>query len=211
MWHSIKRPVTAMVDELRIYTLRPGAMARYLELAERVAVPIRGNRHGELLGFWAGEVGAANSVFNLWRHDDLEARRKVRAALEALPDWRAEYLAAVRPLMLRQVVRFMDAVLPLTAPAAPCGLYEIRLIRSVAGGSGELARAMATDAESGTLGLWITNAGPINEVVQLLALPDARARLARSWHEGGPMARHAALIEEAETSLMLAAPHSPLR
>lgn len=200
-----------MIDELRIYTLRPGAMPRYLELAEKVAVPIRGDRHGVLLGFWAGEVGAANSVFNLWRHADLEARRKVRAELEALPAWREQYLAEVRPLMLRQVVRFMDPVLPLAAPAAPCGLYEIRLIRTVAGGAGELSRAMAAAPEADTLGIWTTSAGPINEVVQLIALPDARARFAQSWHAEGPMARYARLVEEVETSLMLAAPHSPLR
>lgn len=200
-----------MVDELRIYTLRAGAMPRYLELAEKVAVPIRGDRHGVLLGFWAGEVGAANSVFNLWRHTDLEARRRVRAELEALPAWRERYLAAVRPLMLRQVVRFMEAVLPLRAPASPCGLYEIRLIRTVAGGAGELSRALAGAPQTGTLGIWTTSAGPINEVVQLIGVSDARARLTQTWHADGPMDRHASLIEEVETSLMLAAPHSPLR
>jgi hypothetical protein len=200
-----------MVDELRIYTLRPGAMPRYLELAEKVAVPVRGDRHGVLLGFWAGEAGAANAVFNLWRHEDLETRRKVRAELEALPAWREQYLAGVRPLMLRQVVRFLDVVIPLSAPDAPCGLYEIRLIRSRAGEAGALARVMAADGEAGQIGLWTTSAGPINEVVQLLAIADPAARFARSLHEDGPLARHGAMIEEIETSLMLAAPHSPLK
>jgi hypothetical protein len=197
-----------MVDELRIYTLRPGAMARYLELAETVAVPIRGDRHGVLLGFWGGEVGAANTVFNLWRHESLETRKQVRATLETLPDWRARYLAAVRPLMLRQVVRFMDEVVPLGR--ASSGLYEMRLIRCVAGSAGELSRAMAEEPEAGQIGLWLTTAGPINEVVQLLAIDDARARFARSWHEGGALAKWGKWVEEAESSLMLAAPHSPL-
>ncbi|PWS36528.1 hypothetical protein DFH01_15385 [Falsiroseomonas bella] len=200
-----------MVDELRIYTLRPGAMARYMELAEKVAVPVRGDRFGVLLGFWAGEVGAANTVFNLWRHEDLETRRKLRLELEALPAWREQYLAHVRPLMLRQVVRFMDAVLPLRPPPAPSRLYEFRLIRSVAGGAGELARAVAADGEAGTLGVWVTTAGPINEVVQLLAHADASARFARSWHQDSVLARHGSLVEEVESSLVLAAPHSPLR
>lgn len=211
MRHSIKPRMMAMVDELRIYTLRPGAMPRYLDLAEKVAVPVRGDRHGVLLGFWAGEAGAANAVFNLWRHEDLETRRRVRAALEALPAWRDDYLAGVRPLMLRQVVRFLDVVLPLRAPAAPCGLYEIRLIRSRAGAAGELSRAMAADAEPGMVGLWTTSAGPINEVVQLLGIADPARRFARSLHADGPLARHGDLVEEIETSLMLAAPHSPLK
>ncbi len=201
-----------MVDELRIYTLRPGAMARYMELAEKVAVPVRGDRFGVLLGFWAGEAGAANSVFNLWRHEDLETRRRLRLELEALPDWRERYLTGVRPLMLRQVVRFLDVVLPLTAPPAPARLYECRLIRSRAGEAGALARAMAEAPEAGTIGIWTTSAGPINEVVQILAHPNPAARFARSLHApDGTLARQAERIEEIETSLMLAAPHSPLR
>jgi hypothetical protein len=202
-----------VVDELRIYTLRPGAMPRYMQLAAEVAVPLRGDRFGRLLGFWANEAGAANSVVNLWRHEDLETRRALRKALEALPAWRDQYLAAVRPLMLRQVVRFMDAVLPLAMPPTPGPqIYEQRLYRARAGEAGSLADALARDAEPGMIALWTTFAGPINEVVQLLAHADPAARLARSLcGEAGPLARHAALIEEIETSLMLPARHSPLR
>ncbi|HEV7267891.1 MAG TPA: NIPSNAP family protein [Falsiroseomonas sp.] len=201
-----------MVDELRVYTLRPGAMARYMTLAETVAVPLRGDRFGVLLGFWAGEVGAANSVFNLWRHEDLETRRRRRLELEALPAWREQYLAAVRPLMLRQVVRFLDATLPLMAPPAAAHLYEMRMLRTRAGEAAALARAMAARPDPGTLGIWTTSAGPINEVVQLLAHADAAERLAASVHAAdGVLAREAARIEEVESSLMLAAPHSPLQ
>lgn len=202
-----------MIDELRIYTLRPGAMPRYLELAEKVAVPVRGDRHGTLLGFWVNEIGAVNSVVNLWRHDSLESRQVVRKTLEALPAWRERYLTGVRPLMLRQVVRFMEAVLPLSAPAtAGTHVYEQRLFRARAGEAGRLAEALARDAEAGQIALWITFAGPINEVVQLLAHADPAGRLGRSvCGPDGAMVRHAGMIEEVETSLMLAAPHSPLR
>ncbi len=211
----------AVVDELRIYTLRPGAMPRYMDLAEKVAVPVRGDSCGTLLGFWGNEVGAANAVVNLWRHEDLETRKRLRAALEANPAWREQYLTGVRPLMLRQVVRFMDAVVPLAAPASgPASgpvtphphLYEQRLFRARAGEAGALAEALARDAEPGQIAVWLTFAGPINEVVQLLAHPDPAARLARSLcGEEGAMVRHAARIEEVETSFMLPAAHSPLR
>jgi hypothetical protein len=201
-----------MVDELRIYTLLPGAMARYMELAEKVAMPVRGDRFGVLLGFWAGEVGAANSVFNLWRHEDLETRRRLRLELEALPAWREQYLTGVRPLMLRQLVRFMDAVMPLRPPPAPARLYEFRMLRTRAGEAGALAHAMAERPDAGTLGIWTTSAGPINEVVQLLAHADAAARFAASVHGAeGVLARESARIEEVESSLVLAAPHSPLK
>ncbi|MGK7870269.1 NIPSNAP family protein [Falsiroseomonas sp. E2-1-a20] len=201
-----------MIDELRIYTLRPGGMARYLDLAETVAVPVRGDRHGQLLGFWANEVGAANAVVNLWRHKSLESRQAVRGTLEALPAWREKYLAGVRPLMLRQVVRFLDPVQPLSVPATPGPhVYEQRLFQVRPGEGGRLAEALARQAEPGQIAVWTTFAGPINEVVQLLAHADPAARLARSLHgQDGPLARHAELIQELETSLMLPAPHSPL-
>jgi hypothetical protein len=202
-----------VIDELRIYTLRPGAMPRYLDLAQNVAVPVRGDRHGTLLGFWSNEAGAANSVVNLWRHESLESRQAVRRTLEALPAWREQYLAGVRPLMLRQVVRFMEPVLPLAAPTTPGPhLYEQRLFRARAGEATRLAEALARDAEPGQIALWTSFAGPINEVVQLLAHADPAARFTRSLcGPDGAMVRHAALVEEVETSLMLPAPHSPLR
>jgi hypothetical protein len=203
------------LDELRIYTLRPGAMARYLELAEKVAVPIRGDRHGELLGFWAGEVGAPNSVFNLWRHESVASRQIVREALQALPAWREDYLQPVRPLMQRQLVRFMDVVRPLAAPPVGRHLYELRIIRAVVGRAAELAEAVAESSPgkgSMTVGVWSTFAGPINEVVQLLAHEDAGSRFAHSWHVGdAPLTRWATMVEEVESSLLLPAPHSPLR
>jgi len=201
-----------MIDELRIYTLRAGAMTRYMDLAERVAVPLRGDRFGTLLGFWAGEAGAANSVFNLWRHEDLETRRRLRLDLEQLPGWREQYLAGVRPLMLRQVVRFLDPVLPLRPLGPAAHVYECRLIRTLAGEAGSLARAIAAAPEDGTIGVWTTSAGPINEVVQILAHRDIAARMARGWHRPDvPLALWGGWIEEVESSLMLAAPHSPLR
>ncbi|MBU8546656.1 MULTISPECIES: NIPSNAP family protein [Roseomonadaceae] len=202
-----------MVDELRIYTLRPGAMADYLDLAEHVAVPVRGDRYGQLLGFWANEVGAANAVVNLWRHGTLETRKALRQQLEALPAWRERYLAGVRPLMLRQVVRFLDPVLPLAAPASPGpNLYEQRLFQARPGEAGALAEALAREGEPGQIAVWTSFAGPINEVVQLLAHADPAARLAHSLHgRDGVLARHAARIQEVETSLMRAAPHSPFR
>ncbi|NKC29503.1 NIPSNAP family protein [Falsiroseomonas selenitidurans] len=202
-----------MVDELRLYTLRPGAMARYLDLAARVAAPVRGDRYGTLLGFWSNEVGAANAVVNLWRHATLETRKALRRELEALPAWREQYLPGVRPLMLRQVVRFLDPVLPLAAPATPGPhWYEQRLFQARPGEAGALAEALVRAAEPGQIAVWTSFAGPINEVVQLLAHGDLPARLARGLHgPDGALARHADRIQEVETCLMRPAPHSPLR
>jgi hypothetical protein len=201
-----------MIDELRIYTLRAGAMPAYLKLAEEVAVPIRGDRHGRLLGFWAGEIGAANSVFNLWQHDDLNRRQEVRAELERLEAWRRDYLAAVRPLMQQQVIRFLQAVVPAAPPAIIGNLYEVRLVRTRVGEAQAVAARLADHHPSVgvTVGVWTTLAGQLNEVVQILAYADPAARLGRSLHRPdepllGPD------VEAIESSLVLPAAHSPMR
>ena len=205
-----------VIDELRIYRLAPGALAEYLRLAEDVAVPIRGDDYGRLLGFWYGEIGAVNSVFNLWQHDDLNKRQAVRAELEKLEAWRSEYLPFVRPLMQQQVIRLMTAVLPLRPPAGEGHTYEVRIIRCKAGRAQEFAAELAQGPdesfEKQTVGLWTTFAGHLNEVVHICAYRDVHERLQRSlrhpsWQRF--MAGPGTLIEEIESSLVIPAKHSP--
>ncbi|MBN9475521.1 MAG: hypothetical protein ABS43_31925 [Bordetella sp. SCN 67-23] len=207
------------IDELRIYTVAPGGLAEYLRLAEEVAVPVRGDAYGRLLGFWFGEIGSAHRVFNLWQHDDLQARQAVRARLAALPAWRDDYVAKVHPLMQEQEIRLMEAVAPMARPAGTDhNVYETRLIRTKVGKAAEFAallRDTHPDAETVvSVGIWTTLAGRLNEVVQILAYRDVGARLAASLAQDrwrAFLARHGDLVDRIESSLMLAAPHSPLR
>lgn len=205
-----------MIDELRIYRLAPGALGEYLRLAEEVAPPIRGDDYGRLLGFWYGEIGAVNSVFNLWQHADLNKRQAVRAGLEKLEAWRSDYLSLVRPLMQQQVIRLMTAVIPLRPPVGEGHTYEVRIIRCKAGRATELAAELVAGPgdsfKAQTVGLWTTFAGHLNEVVHLCAYRDVRERLQRSLrhpHWQRFMSGPGALVEEVESSLIIPAKHSP--
>ena len=67
-----------MIDELRIYRLVPGGLADYLKHAGEVAMRLRGDDYGKLLGFWYAEIGAVNCAFNLWQHQDLNSRQALQ-------------------------------------------------------------------------------------------------------------------------------------
>ena len=207
-----------MIDELRSYKIVPGGLADYLKFAEEIAIPFRGDDYGKLLGFWFGEVGAVNSVFNLWQHKDLNTRQALRAKLQEQEVWRAQYLPHAHPLMRQQFVRLMTAVVPFCAPAERGNVYEVRIIRTRTGKAQEVASRFGTgltaDDQAATVGLWTTIAGHLNEVVHISACRDVAARLTRSlqqpeWRHF--LGEHGSLVEEIESSLMIPANHSPVQ
>lgn len=204
-----------MIEELRTYRVRAGGLADYLRLAATVQMPIRGDRHGVLLGFWHGEVGATNWVFNLWRHQGLDHRQKVRAELDAIEAWHTEYLAKVWPLMEEQVIRLMDPVVAFRAPKGS-HIYEVRFIRARVGQARRLANLLLEESprefRDCTAGLSLTLAGHLNEIVHIGAHKDlaARAKLSLAhpdWQEF--LGRHGHLIADMTSSLLLPASHSP--
>ncbi len=204
-----------MIEELRQYRLRAGGLAEYMRLAAEVQMPIRGDRHGVLLGFWHAEIGAANTVFNLWRHEGLDHRQELRAKLDAIDAWHTDYLAKVWPLMEEQVIRLMEPIVPFRAPAGT-HVYEVRFIRTRVGQARKLATALREDTPSAfrdsTASLSLTMAGHLNEVVHIGAHADlnTRARLSFAqpqWQEF--LERHGDMIAEIKSSLLLPASHSP--
>ena len=46
-----------MIYELRIYTIRPGIMAKYLDIVGNIGMRIRGNNFGRLVGSWTADIG----------------------------------------------------------------------------------------------------------------------------------------------------------
>lgn len=207
-----------MIDELRIYRLVPGALPDYLAFSGGIAVPFRGDRFGALLGFWFAEIGAVNTAYSLWRHQDLNSRQALRAEMAKNEVWTKEYQPRIRPLMQRQEIRLMTPVIS-PSPGAETGrVYEIRFIRAKAGRASELAAGLQSDMprsfKDETVALWTTLAGPGNEVVHLAAYRDVGARLKRplngeDWRHF--FERNAALVEDIDSSLMLPADHSPLK
>ena len=61
-----------MIYELRIYTIRPGIMAKYLDIVGNVGMKIRGNDYGKLVGTWSSEFGQLNEYYHLWEYPEPE-------------------------------------------------------------------------------------------------------------------------------------------
>jgi NIPSNAP len=212
-----------MLYELRTYTLKPGTQAAMIKAASTTSRDIRGDNFGKLEGYWFTEIGPLNQVMHMWSYSDFAERARLRAELAKDPRWSGEYLPLIRPLLVRQDIRLLNAIKPPVAPEKSGNVYEFRNYRTQAGGAVRTwldaftSVLPAREKYSKIVGLWQTEAGQPNEVCHIWAYPDLNARAeARAnvmkdpaWQEflkvGPP------LIEEMHSTIMLPAPHSPLK
>jgi hypothetical protein len=90
-----------MIVEQRTYTLVPGSIGAYFELYEREGLATQREHLGNMLGYYATEVGHVNSIVHMWRYESFEDRAARRAALGSDPRWKA-YLVKMLPMLLDQ-------------------------------------------------------------------------------------------------------------
>jgi hypothetical protein len=214
---------SAMIYELRTYTLKPGAASDMVKASSTVSRDIRGDNFGKLEGYWFTEIGPLNQVMHMWSYADLNERARLRGELGKNPRWAGEYIPLIRPLMVRQDVRLLNAIKPPVAPATTGNIYEFRNYRTKTLGvvrewidafTGVLP---AREKYSKMVGLWQTDAGQPNEVCHIWAYPDLNARAkARgdamkdpAWQEF--LSKGLPMLEEMNSTIMLPAPHSPLQ
>ena len=212
-----------MIYELRTYTVRPGTLGDIVKAASTVSLDIRGNNFGKLEGYWSTEIGPLNQVMHMWSYRDFEERAKLRAELAKNPRWGGEYLPLIRPLLIRQDVRLLNAIRPPVAPASTGNIYEFRNYRAKPAGAAKqwldafTAVLPAREKYSKIVGLWQTEAGQPNELCHLWAYPDLNARAeARGASMKDPvwqdfLTKGPPLLEEMHSTIMLPAPHSPLK
>ena len=81
-----------MLFDHRIYTTRPGGLARQLALFGEHGLEVQKRHQGEPVAFLVTESGPLNSYVHLWAYENAAHRESARAALAADPEWRA-YLA----------------------------------------------------------------------------------------------------------------------
>jgi hypothetical protein len=212
-----------MIYELRTYTVKPGTIGDMVKAASTVSHDIRGNDYGKLEGYWLSEIGPLNQVLHLWSYSDYDERTRLRGELARSPRWGSEYLPLIRPLLIRQDVRLLNAVRAPVAPAATGNIYEFRNYRAKPAGAAKqwldafTAVLPAREKYSKIVGLWQTEAGQPNEVCHLWAYPslNVRAEVRASalkdpaWQEF--LGKGPALLEEMHSTIMLPAPHSPLQ
>src|SRR6266550_6679269 len=118
-----------MIYELRTYTVKPGTLGDMVKAASTVSADIRKNDYGKLEGYWMTEIGPLNQVLHMWSYSSFEERARLRGELARNSRWTAEYIPLIRPLLIRQDVRLMNAVKSPVAPASTCNVYELRNYR----------------------------------------------------------------------------------
>jgi len=212
-----------MIYELRTYTVKPGTTGDMVKAASTVSRDVRGDNYGKLEGYWSTEIGPLNQVMHLWSYSDFNERKRLRAELFKNPRWTGEYTPLIYPLLMRQDVRLLNPVRAPVAPVTAGNIYELRNYRAKTGGAVRqwleafTAVLPAREKHSKIVGLWHTEAGQPNEVCHIWAYPDLNARAEvraaamkdPAWQEflktGLP------LLEEMHSTIMLPAPHSPLK
>lgn len=93
-----------MIIDLRTYTLRPGAMQRFLELYARDGRAVQVRHLGEPVGHYVTEVGNVNQLVHIWRYRDLDDRQRRRDALRQDPAWLAYCRGSTDLLVAQQNV-----------------------------------------------------------------------------------------------------------
>ena len=98
----------ALVDH-RIYTIRLRRMGEFIEVFDRLAMPILLATLGTPLGFWTSLVGPQNQFVHLWGYDSLADYETRCRARDTHPDFPA-YLAASEHLIVEQETRLIRRV-----------------------------------------------------------------------------------------------------
>ena len=160
---------------------------------------------------------------HLWSYPDYNERTRVRGELGKNSRWVNEYIPLIRPLIVRQDIRLLNAVRAPVAPASTGNIYELRNYRAKPLGAVKqwldafTAALPAREKYSKIVGLWHTEAGQPNEVCHIWAYPNLNARAeARGaalkdpvWQEF--LGKGSALLDEMHSTIMLPTPHSPLK
>jgi hypothetical protein len=101
-------PLPKPLVDHRVYTIRLRRMAAFLDVFDRLAMPVLLQTLGHPLGFWTSWVGPQNQFVHLWGYDDMADYERRSRARDAHPDF-AKYLAASEPLIEAQETRLIRA------------------------------------------------------------------------------------------------------
>lgn len=211
-----------MIHELRTYTFQQGKLAEYLDLARTIGRPVRGQNYGVNLGYWTTEFGTLNQVWHLWEYESLNERARLRGELAKNERWTKEYVPAIRDLMLRQDIRFLNPIHGVTPPEQEGGIYELRIYRmkpTMLGGWAASFRDIMRVREkySKNVGIWTGEAPQPNEAVHMWNYRDmkhrteVRAAVAKDPEWQAFVAKGAPIIMEMQNMLLIPTDYSSMK
>lgn len=96
-----------LIDQ-RTYTIALRKMPEFLEVFNRLAMPILMETLGYPVGFYTSLVGPQNQFIHLWAYDDLADYERRCKARDSHPDF-AAYLAVSGHLITAQETRLIKA------------------------------------------------------------------------------------------------------
>jgi hypothetical protein len=105
---SLQGLAKPLVDH-RIYTIRLRKMGEFLEVFNRLAMPVLLQTLGHPIGFWTSQVGPLNQVVHLWGYDSLADYERRCQARDSHPDF-AAYMSASEHLITAQETRLIRRV-----------------------------------------------------------------------------------------------------
>jgi hypothetical protein len=102
-------PDDKMIVDLRVYTIQLRRMAEFIEVFDRLAMPVQLKYLGPPLGVYTSAVGLLNQIVHLWGFDDMGDFERRHAARDKDSEWPA-YLKASGHLITAQENRLIRRV-----------------------------------------------------------------------------------------------------
>tara|TARA_B110000037_G_C17055543_1_gene479613 strand:- start:311 stop:949 length:639 start_codon:yes stop_codon:yes gene_type:complete len=177
-----------MINELRMYTTRPGKMKDVVNASATVAQKIRGgDSYGKLIGHWWSEIGKMNQYVHMWEYKDPEEMRRLRSELAAKEDWKNKFIPLVGPNILTQEIRLLRPLTKIKKPVNSSNIYELKIIKLNIGQSAKWAKKFLEivgliENSSINIGIWNTELQDPNEIISLWSHPNLE-NMSKYWYE----------------------------
>ena len=177
-----------MINELRMYTTRPGKMKDVVNASATVAQKIRGgDSYGKLIGHWWSEIGKMNQYVHMWEYKDPEEMRRLRSELAAKEDWKNKFVPLVGPNILTQEIRLLRPLTEIKKPVNSSNIYELKIIKLNIGQSAKWAKKFLEivdliESSSMNIGIWNTELQDPNEIISLWSHPNLE-NMSKYWHD----------------------------
>ncbi|MDG2000940.1 MAG: NIPSNAP family protein [Alphaproteobacteria bacterium] len=177
-----------MINELRMYTTRPGKMHHVVNASATVAQKIRnGDTYGKLIGHWSSELGRMNQYIHMWEYSDVEEMRKLRSELAAKEEWKSKFVPLVGPYILTQEIRLLRPLTKIKQPTTTTNIYELKIIKLNIGQAIKwkdkfLDIVSSIEGTSLNIGLWNTELQDPNEIISIWCHPNIES-MSKYWRD----------------------------